>query len=77
MINYDIQKGKIEDLVYVKDYYLSVLATEKLNNNFDEEWTLLHRQVCGYIKQWVDNNILNHVTGKKRARALQSKIEDH
>lgn len=77
MINYDIQKGKIEDLVYVKDYYLSVLATEKLNNNSDEEWTLLHRQVCRYIEQWVDNNILNHVIGKKRARALQSKIEDH
>ncbi|GJZ06968.1 hypothetical protein Tco_0540761 [Tanacetum coccineum] len=59
--NYHVWKGKMEDLLYVKDYYLLVFSTEKPENKTDAEWTILHRQVCGYIRQWVDDNVLNHI----------------
>ncbi|GJW74762.1 putative RNA-directed DNA polymerase [Tanacetum coccineum] len=51
----------MEDLLYVKDYYLPVFSTEKPKNKTDAEWTILHRQVCGYIRQWVDDYVLNHI----------------
>ena len=49
--NYHVWKGKMEDLLYVKDYYLHVFASENPKNKTDAEWNLLYRQVCGYIKQ--------------------------
>ncbi|GJS10564.1 retrovirus-related pol polyprotein from transposon TNT 1-94 [Tanacetum coccineum] len=41
--------GKMEDLLYVKDYYLPVFTIEKPENKTDAEWTILHRQ--GIINQ--------------------------
>ena len=38
--NYHVWKGKMEDLLYVKDYYLPVFASK---NKTDVEWNLLHR----------------------------------
>ena len=49
--NYHTWKDKIEDLFYVKDYHLLVFAIEKPDNKSDVEWTLIYRQVCGYIRQ--------------------------
>ena len=40
--NYALWKSKMEDLLFVKDYYLYVFTTEKLENKSDEQWTLLH-----------------------------------
>ena len=57
----------MEDLLYVKDYYLPVFASEKPKNKINIEWNLLHHQVCGYIRQWVDDNDLNHVSEEKHA----------
>ncbi|GJR25110.1 hypothetical protein Tco_0973637, partial [Tanacetum coccineum] len=42
--NYHVWKGKMKDLLYDKDYYLSVFTTEKPKNKTDAEWTILHRQ---------------------------------
>ena len=39
------------------------------------EWNLLHRQVCDYIRQWVDDNVLNHVSEEKHASSLWNKLE--
>jgi hypothetical protein len=49
--NYALWKGKMEDLFYVKNFHEPVFATEKPDNKTDDQWTLLHRQVCGYIRQ--------------------------
>ena len=68
-------KEKMEDLLYVKDYYLHVFASERPENKTDAEWNLLHRQVCGYIRQWVYDNVLNHVSEKKHAGSLWNKLE--
>ncbi|GJY62668.1 retrovirus-related pol polyprotein from transposon TNT 1-94 [Tanacetum coccineum] len=40
----------MEDLLYVKDYYLPVFTTEKPENKTDAEWTILHIQDSGYYK---------------------------
>nr|GEX63576.1 retrovirus-related Pol polyprotein from transposon TNT 1-94 [Tanacetum cinerariifolium] len=63
------------DLLYVKDYCLPVFTTEKPENKTDAEWTILHRQVCGYIRQWVDDNVLNHICDETHARTLWNKLE--
>ena len=73
--NYHVWKGKMEDLLYVKDYYLPVFASKKPENKTDVEWNLLHWQVCGYIRQWVDDNVLNHVSEEKNAQSLWNKLE--
>ena len=41
--NYHVWKGKMEDLLYVKDYYLHVFGYEKPKNKIDAEWNLLHQ----------------------------------
>ena len=41
--NYHVRKGKMEDLLYVKNYYLPVFASKNLENKIDAEWNLLHR----------------------------------
>ena len=74
--NYHIWKGKMEDLLYVKQFHLPVFASEKPEKLSEEEWTLLHRQVCGYIRQWVDDNVLNHIVGETHARTLWNKLEE-
>ena len=35
--NYHVWKGKTEDLLYVKDYYLLVFISEKPKNKIDAE----------------------------------------
>ncbi|WJX48823.1 hypothetical protein P8452_35337 [Trifolium repens] len=74
--NYNVWKGKMEDLLYVKGFHLPVFSNEKPEGKSDEEWTLLHRQVCGYIRQWVDDNVLNHVSSVTHARSLWIKLEE-
>ncbi|GKD50569.1 putative RNA-directed DNA polymerase [Tanacetum coccineum] len=73
--NYHVWKGKIEDLLHVKDYYLPVFTTEKPENKTNAEWTILHRQVYGYIRQWVDDNVLNLICEETHARTLWNKLE--
>ena len=63
-------------MLYVKGFYLSVFSNEKPDGNSDEEWTLLHKQVNGYIRQWVDDNVLNHVSSVNHARSLWTKLKD-
>jgi len=73
--NYNIWKAKMEDLLYVKNFYKPVFGDEKPSNISDEEWNLLHRQVCGYIRMWVDDNVLNNIIGETDARALWIELE--
>ncbi|KAK2416554.1 hypothetical protein QL285_038941 [Trifolium repens] len=74
--NYNVWKGKMEDLLYVKGFHLPVFSSKKSDGKSDEEWTLLHRQVCGYIRQCVDDNVLNHVSSVTHARSLWIKLEE-
>jgi len=69
--NYALWKGKMEDLLYVKKYHEHVFVAVKSKDKTDDEWTLLHRQVCRYI----DDNILNHISGENNAKSLWDKLE--
>ena len=66
----------MKDLLYVKDYNLPVFASEKPENKTDAEWNLAHRQVCNYIRQWVDGDIFNYVREEKHAGSLWNKLKE-
>ena len=74
-VYYAIWKGKLEDLLYVKNFYKPVFTTVKPDNKTDEEWNFLHRQVCVFIRQWIDDNVLNHISGETHARILWENLE--
>lgn len=71
--NYNVWKGKMEDLLYVKGFH-SDFSSKKPDGKSDEEWALFHKQVYGYIRQWVDDNTLNHVRSVSHARSLWTKL---
>jgi hypothetical protein len=73
--NYALWKSMMEGLLYAKNFNEPVFASEKPNNNIVDEWTLLHRHVCGYICQWVGDNVLNHIIEEKHAKPLWVKLE--
>ena len=50
-VNYVIWKEKMEDLLYVKNFYKPVFTIVNPDNKTDEEWNLLHKHVCGFIRQ--------------------------
>ncbi|GKU85719.1 hypothetical protein SLEP1_g345 [Rubroshorea leprosula] len=45
--NYQLWKGKMEDLLYVKEFHEPVFSEQKLDSMNDEEWRLLHRYKDG------------------------------
>ena len=74
-LNYHKWKGKMKDLLFVKSMHLPVFATEKLEFKSNEKCDFKYQQVCGYIKQWVEDNVLNHIANKTNAKTLWNKLE--
>lgn len=73
--NYHVWKGKMEDLLYVKRWHLPVFGENKPDNMSDADWALEHKVVCGFIRQFVDDNVLNHISKESHARTLWNKLE--
>lgn len=73
--NYHLWKGKMEDLLFVKELHVPVFEENKPAEKTEDQWTLLHRQVCGLIRQWVDDNVLHHIENDTNARSLWLKLE--
>lgn len=73
--NYNIWKSKMKDLLFVKKMHLPVFAAHKPETVIDENWDFEHQQVCGYIRQWVEDNVRNHIVNKTHARTLWEKLE--
>lgn len=73
--NYHIWKGKMKDLLFVKKMHLPVFASDKPQAMNDEEWEFEHLQDCGYIRQWVEDNVRNHIVNETHARSLWVKLE--
>ena len=73
--NYHIWKGKMKDLLFVKKMHLPVFASNKPQSLNDEEWEFEHLQVCGYIGQWVEDNVRNHIVNETHAKSLWDKLE--
>ena len=73
--NYHLWKGKMKDLLFVKNLHLPVFASDKPESKSDEEWDFEHQQVCGFIRQFVDDNVYNFIVGETHARSLWEKLE--
>ena len=58
--NHHLWKGKMEDLLFVKEFHVLVFQEKKHDNKTDDEWKLLHCQVCELIRQWVDDNVASY-----------------
>lgn len=68
-------KGKMKDLVVVKRLHLPVFASQKLEFKFDEDWEFENLQVCGFIRQQVEDHVLNHIANETNAKILQENLE--
>ncbi|VVA98897.1 unnamed protein product [Arabis nemorensis] len=73
--NYHIWKSKMEDLLYVKELYVPVFEEKKPEDKTEDQWKLLHRQMCGLMRQWVDDNVRNPIENEIDARSLWLKLE--
>lgn len=74
--NYHLWKGKMEDLLFVKKFHAPVFLESMPAGKTEELWILMHRQVCGLIRQWVDDNVLHHIENEINARSLWLKLEE-
>jgi len=55
--------------------YSSVFATVKPNDKSDEEWEFEHKQVCGFIRQSIEDNVQPHLYSN-HARTLWKKLKE-
>ncbi|KAG6424239.1 hypothetical protein SASPL_114654 [Salvia splendens] len=74
--NYQLWRNKMKDLLFVKALHLPVFATQKPESKSDEEWEFEHHQVCGFIRQFVKENVYHHVDQETHARTLWDKLEN-
>ena len=74
-LNYQKWRVKMKDLLFVKKMHLLVFATEKPDGVSDVDWDFEHQQVCGFIRQWIEDNGLNHIINDTHARTLWEKLE--
>ena len=72
--NYHIWKGKMKDLLLVKNLHLPVFGT-KPENISDDDWNFRHEQVCGYIRGWVEDNVRNLISNETNAKTLWEKLQ--
>lgn len=73
--NYQLWKSKMKDLLFVTKMHLPVFSESKPDDKSDAEWNFEHEQVCGYIRQFVDDNVYNHICNETHARTLWTKLE--
>ena len=73
--NYHLWKGNMKDLLFVKKLHLSVFSSAKPNYVSGEQWEFEHQHVCGFIRQYVEDNVYNHIVNETHAKTLWEKIE--
>ena len=66
----------MKDLLYVKEYWKPVFSSEMPDDMKEDQWEVLHLQACGFIRQWVDDNVLNHIIEETHVRTLWQKLEE-
>ncbi|KAG6431267.1 hypothetical protein SASPL_109345 [Salvia splendens] len=63
-------------VVDLKILILYVFYAQKPESKSDEEWEFEHHQVCGFIRQFVEENVYHHVDQETHARTLWDKLEN-
>ena len=66
----------MKDLLFVMKLHLLIFATTKPNDKKNEEWAFENEQVCGFIRQFVEDNVYNHICNETHARTLWNKLEE-
>jgi hypothetical protein len=67
-------KGNIKDLLYIKNLYVPMFGT-KSDDVSTDEWTFENAKVCGFIKQWVEDNVPNHIVSEINDKESQTKLQ--
>lgn len=65
----------MEDLLYLKSFHQPMFDVAKPNDNIVDNWTLLQRSMCRYIRQWVNDNLLDHISEESNAKSLWDKFD--
>ena len=74
-MNYRIWRTKMKDLLMIIKIHLSVFYSSKLEEISNEDREFEHERACGYIRQFVDDNVYNHICNETHARTLWNKLE--
>lgn len=67
--NYHSWSIEMEDLLYVKGLHGPIFGS-KPDTKSDADWELEHRQVCGFIRSWVDKNVKNGILKETDAKKM-------
>ena len=51
--------------------YDVVVFTDFCYNKMNEEWAFEHEQVCGFIRQFVEDNVYNHICNETHLNKMQ------
>jgi hypothetical protein len=65
----------MKELLFVKKLHLPVFSSTKPDFAYDEEREFEHLQVCCLIRQYVDDDVYNHIANETLAKNLWEKIE--
>lgn len=68
-------KPWMKDILCCRDLCLIEGDETKLSIIFDSNWKKLNRKT-GFIRQWIDNNILYHVSYETNAKSLWEKLKN-
>ena len=59
--NFSLWKSVMEDILYCKDLYESIVKDKIPNGVTDECWRVLNRKKVGMIRLYINHNIFHHV----------------
>lgn len=65
--NHHLWMGKIKDFLFVKKMHLPIFCSKKLENL---KINKLMRQICGFIRQYMEDNEYNHIVDETNAKTL-------
>lgn len=65
----------MEDLLYCKDLYESIVRDKIPQGVTKEDWRVLHRKAVGMVCSYINHTILHHVANDIDAYKLWQKLE--
>ena len=65
----------MKDLLFVRKMHILVFSAHKPENVTDENLEFEYQKICGYIRQWFEDNVHNHIVNETHARTLWEKLE--
>jgi len=73
--NYHFWKGKMKDLLFVRNMHLRVFRTQKPDSMSNEEWGFEHERVCGFITHFAYEPIYNLISHETHVGTIWQTLE--